>query len=167
MKHLIATVLLAVLVSLSIVSAIGPHKAAYVGGTLMPPNRSHDPIEGSLDTSAERQLVFTAEEQRPKGLRLEITYHSVLDVKYGQETGRRVVATMGSTVLLGPIGLLPMSSKQRRHYLTVGYTDEHGTKQVAVFELGKDTVRPTLAVIESRSGKPIDYQDDDSRRLSR
>jgi hypothetical protein len=38
---------------------------------------------------------------------------------------------------------------------------------VAVIELGKDIVRTTLAIVETRSGKQIEYQDEEARKSSR
>ena len=36
--------------------------------------------------------------------------------------------------------------------------------QVAVLELGKDIVRATLPIVETRSGKKVEYQDDEARK---
>jgi IS4 transposase len=67
----------------------------------------------------------------------------------------------------GPIGLVTLFSKKRKHYLTIGYKDAEGFDQVAVIELGKDLVRTTLAVVETRSGKKIEFQDDEARKAGR
>lgn len=40
-------------------------------------------------------------------------------------------------------------------------------EQAVVLELGKDIVRTTLTVVETRSGKEIEYQDDDARKAGR
>jgi hypothetical protein len=98
---------------------------------------------------------------------IEIPYQNVTHIAYGQNVRRRVGTTIGTSLFLGPAGLLPLASKARRHYLTVGYSDTNGQTQVVVFELGRDIVRPLLAIIEAQSGKSIDYQDDDAARLSR
>jgi len=36
-----------------------------------------------------------------------------------------------------------------------------------IVRLGKDIVRTTLAIAERRSGKPLEYQDDEARKASR
>jgi hypothetical protein len=36
-----------------------------------------------------------------------------------------------------------------------------------VLELGKDIVRTTLASIEARTGKRVEYQDDEARKAGR
>ncbi|HZS49778.1 MAG TPA: hypothetical protein VFA54_02880, partial [Bryobacterales bacterium] len=55
-------------------------------------------------------------------------------------------------------------SKKRRHFLTVNFLDERGQQQAIVLELGKSIVRRTLASLEARTGKRIEYQDDEARR---
>jgi hypothetical protein len=50
--------------------------------------------------------------------------------------------------------------------MTVGYYGDAGKEQVAVLELGKDIVRTTLAIEETRSGKKIEYQDEEARKSS-
>ena len=51
--------------------------------------------------------------------------------------------------------------------ITIGYTDEAGKKHVAVIELGKDIVHTTSTIVETRSGKQIEYFDDKVRKSSR
>lgn len=72
-----------------------------------------------------------------------------------------------TAILISPAGLFLLFSKKRKHYLTVGYKDGDGKEQVAVFELGKDIVRTTLAVVETRSGKKIEYQDEEAKKSSK
>jgi hypothetical protein len=54
--------------------------------------------------------------------------------------------------------------KEAEHFLTIGYKDENDKQQAAVFEVGKDIVRTTLASMEARTGKKVDYQDDEARK---
>jgi hypothetical protein len=60
--------------------------------------------------------------------------------------------------LLGPIGLLALMSKKQKHFVTIGFTDEAGKEQVAVFKINKDMVRTFLPILEARSGKKVEYQ---------
>lgn len=69
--------------------------------------------------------------------------------------------------MLGPIGLLALFWKKRKHFLTVGYKGTDGKDQVAVLELGKDIIRTTLPIVEKRSGKKLEYQDDEARKSSK
>jgi hypothetical protein len=39
--------------------------------------------------------------------------------------------------------------------------------QVVVLELGKDIVRTTIPIIETRSGKKVEYQDEESRKSAK
>jgi hypothetical protein len=64
-------------------------------------------------------------------------------------------------ILISPIALF---SKKRKHYLTITYMNDEGKQQAGVFELGKDIVRTMLASVEARTGKQIQYQDDEARK---
>jgi len=55
-------------------------------------------------------------------------------------------------------------SKKRKHFLTIGFKDDSNKDQVAVIELGKDIVRTTIPIIETRSGKKVEFQDEESRK---
>jgi hypothetical protein len=110
---------------------------------------------------------LVAEKKPFQGQVLRIPYDTIIDLEYGQKAGRRVGTAVATTVLLRPIGLLSLFSKRRHHYLTVGYMDDEGKEQVAVFELRKDIVRTTLPIVETRSGKAIEYQDEEARKASR
>jgi hypothetical protein len=117
-----------------------------------------------LDTKNEDALVFVAKDKPFAGQTLSIPYARIIDLEYGQKAGRRVGAAVGTTILLGPLGLLTLFSKKRKHYLTVGFKDADARDQVAVIELGKDIVRATLPIVETRSGKKVEYQDDEARK---
>jgi hypothetical protein len=71
--------------------------------------------------------------------------------------------SVATTILYSPVNLFKMLSKKRNHFITIGYSDEAGKEQVAVFELGKDIVIPTLHILESRSGKKIIFQDEEAK----
>ena len=50
---------------------------------------------------------------------------------------------------------------------SIGYKDAEGKDQVAVRELRKDLARTTLPIIETRSGKQIQHQDEEAREASK
>ena len=166
-SRLIAAVLLAVLAAEHVVLALGSKNAAYFGGTIAIYGNPKDPVEGLLDTTNDSALVFTPQDKKLASKTFSIPYSKVVDLEYGQKAGRRVGAAVGTTILLGPIGLLSLFSKKRKHFLTIGFTDEAGKDQVAVIELGKDIVRNTLAIVPTRSGKEIKYQDDEARKSAK
>lgn len=141
--------------------------AAYYGGTMTTFNGAKDPVEGALDTTNEQALVFSATDKAFRGKTFSIPYGRVIDLEYGQKAGRRVGTAVATTVLLGPIGLVALLSKKRKHFLTVGFKDDAGKDQVAVIELGKDIVRTTLPIVETRSGKKVEYQDEEARKSTK
>src|SRR5262245_9738091 len=143
------------------VFALDGKQAAYVGGTFTPYAGSKDVLEGTWDLSHTDMLIFQPSHRQQE---LTIPYKEIIDLEYGQKAGRRVGAAIGTSLLLGPIGLVTLFSKKRNHYLTIGYHDADGMDQVAVMELGKDIVRTSLAVLETRSGKHIEFQDDEARK---
>jgi hypothetical protein len=59
---------------------------------------------------------------------------------------------------------LLLFSKKRKHFLTVGWKDAQDKQHAAVFELGKSVIRTTIATLEARTGKKVDYQDDEARK---
>ena len=132
--------------------ALDSDKAQYVGGTV---SALAEGAEGVLSTRSETAAVFDS-----KTGRVAFPYASITGLEYGQKAGRRVAVA----VLVTPLAIF---SKKRKHYLTISYTDPAGKEQAAVFELGKDVVRTTLTVLETRTGKKIEYQDEESRKSGR
>jgi hypothetical protein len=128
--------------------------ASYYGGTMAEFKDAKKEVKGHLITSDEKSLIF----KYGKNQTASIPYDRFIDMEYGQKSGRRVGAAVATTILLGPIGLLTLFSKKQNHFLTLGYTDEAGKEQVAVFKLNKDMVRTTLPILEARSGKKVEYQ---------
>ena len=59
---------------------------------------------------------------------------------------------------------MTLFAKKRKHYFTIGYKNDAGADQVAVIEIGKDAIRTTLAIVQTRSGKVIEYQDEEARK---
>lgn len=165
--RVVALLLVAILASEHLAWALDGDKAAYFGGTATVFGTPKDPVEGLLDTTNEVSRVLTAVKKPLEGKALAIPYGKISGLEYGQKAGRRVGAAVGTAVLLGPLGLLTLFSKKRKHYLTVGYKDDADKDQVAVIELGKDLVRTTLAVVQARSGKAIEYQDDEARKSAK
>jgi hypothetical protein len=163
MHRTVAAVLVMSMLAPSLALALDSKGASYFGGTAAFKD-AKDPVEGVLNTKNETALVFTAQNKPFKGQQLSIPYANIADLEFGQKAGRRVGAAVATTVLLGPIGLLSLFSKKKSHYLTVGFKDADGKDQVAVLELGKDIVRTTIPIVETRSGKKVEYQDDDAKK---
>jgi hypothetical protein len=150
MQRIIATALLVCVVSVSVLAVDGK-KAMYVGGTR---TDIKEAAEGKFDVSSETEMAFTPDKTK---VRHTMLYAQVTELEYGQKAGRRVAVAL----LVSPFAIF---SKKRKHYLTINYKDADGKDQAVVFELGKEIVRTTLAVVEARSGKKIAYQDDEARK---
>lgn len=127
------------------------NQSAYVGGTITSLN---PPTMGWTSTDDEKLFVFEYGNDNDK---LKIPYDRVNSLEYGQKAGRR----LGLAIVVTPLALF---SKKRKHYLTIGYQDENDKQQAAVFELGKNTVRTTLASLQARTGRKVEYQDEEARK---
>lgn len=123
--------------------------AQIVGGTV-PSMESR--AGGRMHLTANDVFLFNA-----KTAALSIPYERIHTLEYGQRVNRRYV----ESVLISPVFLL---SKSRKHFVTIGYLDETGNRQALVFEVGKDEVRAVLAGLEAKTGRKVEYQDDEARR---
>lgn len=150
-------VLLAMATEATGIASVGSRKADYVGGTVPALGAAASMrINGTFETSDQRALIFNGVEGAPA---IRIPYSSITDIEYGQRAGRRIGATIGITAVAGPAGLLTLLSKKREHFLTIEFTADDGSTQVALFEIGKDIVKPMLIVLETRSNKKTTFQD--------
>ena len=148
MRKCVSLVLIAILSAATLLAVEGK-KAQYIGGTV---SAIPEKAEGLFNTNLEDNIVFT----HKKGF-WEVPYSQITGLEYGQKAGRRV----GVAIMVSPFALL---SKKRNHFLSINFTDSEGKMQAAVFEIGKDIVRTTLTILETRSGKKIEYQDDEARK---
>ncbi len=121
----------------------------YAGGTLatMPAG-----VPGILDVSDDHYLALYA---KKNGLR--IAYTNVNGIEYGQQVDRRVAMA----VVISPLLVL---AKSRKHFLTIEYVDEFRRQQAVVFRVDKNSIRPTLASLEARTGQRVRYQDEEARK---
>ena len=153
MKRIASTLLaLLLLAEATAYAGVGSKNTEYVGGTITSIKAGS---EGKSSTADEKVFVFEYKKDK-----LMIPYTKINGLEYGQKAGRRVAMA----ILVSPIALF---SKKRKHFLTVNFMDENDKQQAAVFELGKDVVRVTLASMEARSGQKIEYQDEEARKSSK
>jgi hypothetical protein len=134
--------------------AVDGKKAMYVGGTR---TDIKEAAEGKFDVSSDTEMAFTPDKTK---VRHTIPYKDVTGLEYGQKAGRRVAVAL----LVSPVAIF---SHKRNHYLTINFKDADGKDQAVVFELGKDIVRTTLTIVETRSGKKIEYQDEEARKAGK
>jgi hypothetical protein len=154
MKRTIAFIV-SLTIATSAFAGIGSDKAVYRGGTI----EAKIGDEGKLDLSDATKAVF----QLNKKQTVVIPYSAVTSVEYGQKAGRRIGAAVATTILVSPVGLAMLLSKKRNHMVTIAWTVD-GKNEAAVFEVGKGTIRPTLATLEARTGKKIEYESEDARK---
>jgi hypothetical protein len=130
-------------------SAAASDRATYVGGTL---SMFRSGASGTIGSAEADALVFTANRTT-----IRIPYRSVKTIEYGQNVNRRVL--LAYTV--SPMFLL---SKARKHFVTLQFTDDAGQQQAVVLRVDKNLVRPLLASLEAKTGRVVEYQDDNARR---
>ncbi len=140
---------LVLVLSFSVSAGLDSKKTMYVGGTISSIKQGTEGISSEQD---EKLFVFEYKDGK-----LSVPYDRINDLEYGQKAGRR----LGLAIVVSPAFLL---SHKRKHFLTIGFTDENDKQQAAVFELGKDIVRVTIANMEARTGKKIEYQDEEARK---
>jgi len=127
-------------------------RAEYVGGTI---SQIPEGCSGTVTAVNEQYFVFVS-----RGARWRVPYDKINLIEYGQKVDRRYVAA----VLVSPLFLL---AKKRTHFLTVGYTDDENRQQALVFRVSKDDIRMTLVSLEARTGRRVEFQDDDARKAGK
>lgn len=127
-------------------------RVQVVGGTV-----------AELPAKTSLRLVLTGTESlifHGEKMELSIGRNKINTLEYGQNVSRRYAAA----ILISPVLLL---SKSRRHFVTVGYVDSEGNQQALVFQVGKGDIRAVLAALEARSGRRIEYQDNEARKAGK
>jgi hypothetical protein len=128
------------------------NRVLYVGGTVagMPHNS-----DARIDLSQDDVI------------RLTIHNHPYLipcrDVN-ALEYGLRVSRHYAEAVLISPIFLL---EKKKTHFLTIEYTDSDAKEQAVVLRVSKEAIRPLLVSLEARTGRRVEYQDEDARKAGK
>ena len=126
----------------------GSH-AEYVGGTI---SEIPSGCGGTVQASDAEYFVFYS-----KNARWRVPYDKINLIEYGQKVDRRYIAA----ILISPLFLL---AKKRQHFLTVGYSDDENRQQAMVFKVSKDDIRTVLVSLEARTGRKVEFQDDDARK---
>jgi len=128
--------------------SLGGH-AEYVGGTVTQiPAGCHGTVQ-AVDT---QYFVFYSGKASWR-----VPYEKINLVEYGEKVDRRYIAA----VLISPLFLL---AKKRQHFLTVGYSDEDDHQQAMIFKVSKDDIRAMLVSLEARTGRKVEFQDEEARK---
>lgn len=124
-------------------------RAQFIGGTLagVAPKST-----ARLDLSDTETLVLKCSAGD-----VRIPYARVNTLEYGQNVSRRYAAA----VLISPVLLL---SKSRKHFVTLGFEDADHKQQALVFRIEKGDIRTVLTGLEARTGRRVEYQDDEARK---
>ena len=148
-KHLAA--LLFLLCSIVLAAGSGG-RVEYVGGTIAQiPAGCH----GNTQTTDQDYFVFYSGKASWR-----VPYDRINLLEYGQKVDRRYL----TAVLISPLFLL---SKKRQHFLTVGYSDDEGRQQAMIFRVDKSDIRAILVSLEARTGRKVEFQDDDARKAGK
>jgi hypothetical protein len=130
-------------------AAVRGDEVMYVGGSM---EQIPDKTEGKFALDAPTGAEFNSE----KG-QFTILYKGITSLEYGQKAGRRI----GIAIMISPVALL---SKKRKHFLSVGFTDEKGNKQGAVFELSKSNTHTIISTLEKHSGKKVEFESEEAQK---
>jgi hypothetical protein len=145
---------IAVLLALSSLLQAGTlgSRVLYVGGTVtgVPSHSSAD-----IDVRGENTLTLHL---RAKAI--SVAWADVNNIEYGLHVDRRYL----EAILISPLFLI---AKKRTHFLTIGYTDADGHQQAVVLEVSKGDIRQLLVSLEARTGRRVEYQDDEARKAGK
>lgn len=136
-----------------LLQAGGPgDRVQYVGGTVAElPGKS----SGRIQITDPEAFLFESH-----GVKVRVPYSTITNLEYGQRVDRRYL----EAILISPLLLL---AKRHTHFLTVGYTDAAGKNQAMVFEVGKGEVRSVLVSLEARTGRKVEFQDEEARKAGK
>jgi len=127
-------------------------RVLYVGGTVA---GVHNKSDARLELSQDEILTISFRDNS-----IRVPYKDVNTLEYGMRVSRRYM----EAVLISPIFLV---AKRRTHFLTIGYSDSNGKQQALVLEVGKDAIRPLLVSLEARTGRTVEYQDEEARKAGK
>jgi len=127
-------------------------RVLYVGGTV-PGVQSKSGARLALVQDDALQLSV-------RGNSFLIPYKDVTGLEYGLRMNRRYI----EAALISPVFLV---AKKKTHFLTIDYVDSDGKQQAMVLQVGKDEIRPLLVSLEARTGRRVEYQDEEARKAGK
>ena len=141
------------LVLSSLLQATGPgDRVLYVGGTVAG-IKSHS--NALIDVRDETSLSLHLRDKA-----ISVAWSDVNNLEYGLHVDRRYV----EAILISPLFLI---AKKRSHFVTIGYVDSERRQQAVVLEVGKGDIRQLLVSLEARTGRRVEYQDDEARKAGK
>jgi hypothetical protein len=141
------------LVFSSLLQAGGPgNRVTYVGGTVAGV-RSHSSAD--IDVRDEKALSLHLRDKA-----ISVAWSDVNNIEYGLHVDRRYL----EAILISPLFLI---AKKRSHFVTIGYADADGHQQAIVLEVSKGDIRQLLVSLEARTGRRVEYQDEEARKAGK
>ena len=127
-------------------------RVLYVGGTVAGvPSHSGANIDVRDESSLSLHLRDKA---------ISVAWSDVSNIEYGLHVDRRYL----EAILISPLFLI---AKKRTHFLTIGYVDGDGHQQAVVLEVSKSDIRQLLVSLEARTGRRVEYQDEEARKAGK
>lgn len=127
-------------------------RVLYVGGTVAGvPSHSSAQIDVRDQNALSLQLRDKA---------ISVAWADVSNIEYGLHVDRRYMMA----ILISPLFLI---AKKKSHFVTIGYVDSERNQQAVVFEVSKDDIRELLVSLEARTGRRVEYQDDEARKAGK
>jgi len=130
-------------------AAVGGIRVLVVGGTM-----PEFPVKSAIHLNladADTLIVDCARKE------MRIPYRKITTLEYGQTVSRRYA----EAVLISPMLLL---AKQHKHFVTLGFEDAGGKQEALVMRVDKGDIRGLLASLEARSGRRVEFQDEEARK---
>jgi hypothetical protein len=140
--------LMVAMLGLEALAADRGDRADCIGGTVSGLRNT----EGYINVTHDDRLQYQSGQ-----FLLEVPYDKVNMLEYGQKVDRRYLMALA----ISPILLL---SKKRKHFLTIGYTDDQSRQQALVFQVNKGDIRSLLVSLQAKTGRKVEYQDLEARK---
>ncbi|HWE53275.1 MAG TPA: hypothetical protein VG273_26015 [Bryobacteraceae bacterium] len=127
-------------------------RVEYTGGTIA---GLHPKTSVRLQVREDDVLDVTAKE-----ISFQIPYKDINTLEYGLKVSRRYL----EAALISPMFLI---AKKKTHFLSIGYVDAEGHQQAMVLQVGSGDIRPLLVSLEARTGRKVEYQDEEARKAGK
>ncbi len=131
------------------------NRVHYIGGTVAGIPHNCD-VRIDVRQTDELELRFG---KQAGSQSVHVHYTDIETVEYGLKVDRRYI----EAVLISPLFLL---AKKKSHFLTIGYMRD-GHREAVVLQVDKGDIRGLLVSLEARTGKRVEYQDEDARRAGK
>ena len=159
MKRVVASLL--VVSWVAALGAVDGKKAMYVGGTVTAVTEG---VEGKLETASETHLTFIPDKSKNS---VSISWESISALDTGKKLGVELARRSPPRYSLD---LLVSSHSSPRSVITIlrsATPISRARPRRQCPSWARTWWRTTLTVVETRSGKQIEYQDDEARKASK